>query len=208
MMCRILSVSAVAIFATSAIPAGAVTYQLVGSTLKHCAVERLDIGDDTPRPCTKHERKMYKPPAGYTLDGKIHIDEKLLEQYMGASLVNADIPPEEITGSDAFTFHLANIGPFAEDYFALKTDSAKRPLSWLFYLGDSAPEYGESQHPEGYFVGPNGVASYRKLDPETLVIASWTGAGGKLSVVPLPATAPFLLACLGALGLVSRRRHF
>jgi hypothetical protein len=149
---------------------------------------------------------MYKPPDGYTLDGKIHIDEKLLEQSIGSSLTNADIPPVEITGSAAFAFDLMNIGPFAEDYFALKTDDAKRPLSWLFYLNDNGPEYIDFDHPEGYFDGPNGMASYRKLDAKTLVIASWTGAGGKLSVVPLPAAAPFLLACLGALGLVARRR--
>ena len=141
-----------------------------------------------------------KPPDGYTLDGRIHINEYHLARYLdefagpglmpNGSLANVDIPPTEITNVDAFTFDLANVVPFAEDYFALATDTAKRPLSWLFELNASAPDYLDYDHPEGFFDGPTGyldtdrpgTASYGKLLKDNdLTIVNWTGQGGKLS---------------------------
>ena len=170
----------------------------------------------------------HKPPDGYTLDGRIHINENRLSAYLDeyvdpslmpdGTLANVDIPPTDITKVDAFRFDLANIVPFAEDYFALTTDEAKRPLSWLFELDASAPDYLDYDHPEGYFDGPTGfnndrpgIASYRKLlNTSDLLIVNWSGQGGRLSVVPLPAGGGLLLlAGLALAGLASSgKRRF
>ncbi len=219
---HMLAAAAITTLAASASASWAVTYQLLGSTLETCTFA-LYSGNVTPRACTAQEREMYKPTDGYTFDGRIHINESRLRDFLDiatgsdptvmptGTLANANIPPIDITNNDAFSFDLANIVPFAEDYFALTTDGAKRPLSWEFELDANAPDYpGPVNHPEGIFNGPDGIASYTKIVgsvSEGPLVVNWTGQGGKLSVVPLPAGAPLLLAGLALFGVVSLGRR-
>ena len=213
-----VAAAAITTLAASASATWAVTYQLHGSTLETCTLA-LYAGNVTWRACTAQESEMYKPPDGYTFDGRIHINESRLRDFLGptemptGTLANANIPPTDITNNDAFTFDLANLVPFAEDYFSLTTDGGKRASTWTFILDANAPDYpGPANHPEGIFDGPNGIASYTKIVDESAdgpLVVNWAGQGGKLSVVPLPAGAPLLLAGLALFGFVSlgRRRN-